>query len=185
MCAFEIREEGMKLNMKILGEKSLSSKVIVGLKILFAVISILTLIVLSIIAKIIRHITMQESLLSNIFDLSFYIVIMITGLIALLIVYQFIKIFKNLKNNTIFSQSNVKSLNVISNNCFAIAICYFIIVLFAICIIIKVQEVFINYVLYFSIMLMLIFMVAGVGIKVLNEIYKKAIEYKEENDFTI
>ena len=34
-------------------------------------------------------------------------------------------------------------------------------------------------------MLMLIFMVAGVGIKVLNEIYKKAIEYKEENDFTI
>lgn len=185
MCAFELREEGMKLNMKILGEKSLSSKVIVGLKILFAVISILTLIVLSIIAKIIRHIAMQESLLSNIFDLSFYIVIMITGLIALLIVYQFIKIFKNLKNNTIFSQSNVKSLNVISNNCFAIAICYFIIVLLAICIIIKIEGIFINYVLYFSIMLMLIFMVAGVGIKVLNEIYKKAIEYKEENDFTI
>ena len=101
MYAFELREKGIKLNMKILGEKSLSSKVIVGLKILFAVISILTLIVLSIIAKIIRHITMQESLLSNIFDLSFYIVIMITGLIALLIVYQFIKIFKNLKNNTI------------------------------------------------------------------------------------
>ena len=46
MCAFELREEGMKLNMKILGEKSLSSKVIIGLKILFAVISILTLIVL-------------------------------------------------------------------------------------------------------------------------------------------
>ena len=25
----------------------------------------------------------------------------------------------------------------------------------------------------------------GLGIKILNEIYKKAIEYKEENDFTI
>ncbi len=171
--------------MKILGEKSLSSKVIIGLKILFAVISILTLIVLIIISKIIGHIAMQENLLNNIFDLSFYIVIMITGLIALLIVYQFIKIFKNLNSNNIFCKDNVKSLNVISNNCFAIAICYSIIVLFAICIIIKVQEVFINYVLYFSIMLMLIFMVAGVGIKVLNEIYKKAIEYKEENDFTI
>ena len=32
---------------------------------------------------------------------------------------------------------------------------------------------------------MIIFVVSGVGIKILNEIYKKAIEYKEENDFTI
>ena len=35
------------------------------------------------------------------------------------------------------------------------------------------------------IILAIIFCVAGIGIKILNEIYKKAIEYKEENDFTI
>ena len=37
----------------------------------------------------------------------------------------------------------------------------------------------------FLIVLAIIFVVAGIGIKILNEIYKKAIEYKEENDFTI
>ena len=44
---------------------------------------------------------------------------------------------------------------------------------------------FIHYIFAISIMLMIIFAVSGVGIKILNEIYKKAIEYKEENDFTI
>ena len=44
---------------------------------------------------------------------------------------------------------------------------------------------FIHYIFSISIMLMVIFAVSGVGIKILNEIYKKAIEYKEENDFTI
>ena len=29
------------------------------------------------------------------------------------------------------------------------------------------------------------FFIFGIGIKILNEVYKKAIEYKEENDFTI
>jgi len=34
-------------------------------------------------------------------------------------------------------------------------------------------------------MLMVIFFFFGIGIKILCEIYKKSIEYKEENDFTI
>ena len=29
------------------------------------------------------------------------------------------------------------------------------------------------------------FLIFGIGIKILNEIYKEAIRYKEENDFTI
>ena len=41
------------------------------------------------------------------------------------------------------------------------------------------------YTLAFSVILMFVFMVNGIGIKILCEIYKKAIEYKEENDFTI
>ena len=41
---------------------------------------------------------------------------------------------------------------------------------------------FIHYIFAISIILMIIFAVSGVGIKILNEIYKKAIEYKEEND---
>ena len=54
--------------MKILGEKSLSSKVIVGLKTIFTIISIIDVIVLGIIGKIVRHIVMKENIQNNIFD---------------------------------------------------------------------------------------------------------------------
>ena len=44
---------------------------------------------------------------------------------------------------------------------------------------------FIYSIFAFSVILIIIFVISGIGIKILNEIYKKAIEYKEENDFTI
>ncbi len=171
--------------MKILGEKSLSSKVIIGLKVLFTIIVIMIVLVLSIIIKSIRNIAMQEDLQNNIFNLSVFAVIAITGLIALLIVFQFIKIFKNLKNNSLFCESNAKSLDIISNSCFIISACYLITVLITFFTINNYAKEITNYIFTFSIMLMIIFIISGIGIKVLNEIYKKAIEYKEENDFTI
>lgn len=171
--------------MKILGEKSLSSKVIVGLGILFTIISIIDIVVLSIIIKVVCHIVMNENIQNNIFDLTFFIMIIITGIIALFIIYQFIKIFKNLKNNILFSEDNAKRLNIVSNSCFIISALYLIISVFIFFIISRLMEEFIYYVFIFSIMLMVIFFVAGIGIKILGEIYKKAIEYKEENDFTI
>lgn len=171
--------------MKILGEKSLSSKVIIGLSILFTIISIIDMVVLSIIIKVVCHIVMNENIQNSIFDLTFFIMIIITGIIALFIIYQFIKIFKNLKNNILFSEDNSKRLNIVSNSCFIISALYLIIAIFIFFIISRLMEEFIYYVFIFSIMLMVIFFVAGIGIKILGEIYKKAIEYKEENDFTI
>ncbi len=171
--------------MKILGEKSLSSKVIIGLKILFAMISFIDIVVLSLIVKVIHHIVMKENIQNNIFDLTLFIMIIITGIIALFIIYQFIKIFKNLKNNVLFSENNVKSLNIVSRSCFIISAIYFIITIFIFLIMSNLIGDFIYFVFAFSIMLMVIFAVSGIGIKILNEIYKKAIEYKEENDFTI
>ena len=62
---------------------------------------------------------------------------------------------------------------------------YFITAIFAIATITKYFQEFVYYILFSLIILAIIFGVAGIGIKILNEIYKKAIEYKEENDFTI
>ena len=90
--------------MKILGEKSLSSKVIVGLNILFTTISIVDIVVLSIIIKIVNHITMEEDIQNNVSDLVFFNMIISTGIIALFIIYQFIKIFKNLKRDILFCE---------------------------------------------------------------------------------
>lgn len=171
--------------MKILGEKSLSSKVVVGLETLFFVISIIDIIVLSIIMKIGKHILMNENMSNNIFDLTVYLMIIITGIIALFIIYQFIKIFINLTKSIIFSKDNAKRLNIISNSCFIIALTYLIITVLVFFIIRNLMIEFIYYIFAFSLTLTIIFLVSGIGIKILNEIYKKAIEYKEENDFTI
>ena len=164
-----------KLKMKILGEKSLSSKVIVGLKTLFVAISVLDIVVLTLMMKTINHIVHNESLQSNIFDL----------IIALLIIYQFIKIFKNIKNNVLFSKDNSNCLNIISNSSLTISVVFCIISILVFLLMCKLEERFIHFVFAFAIILAVVFVAFGIGIKVLNEIYKKAIEYKEENDFII
>ena len=97
------------------------------------------------------------------------------------IIYQFIKIFQHLKDSDLFCENNVKRLSTISIYCFVISTIYFITAIFAIATITKYFQEFVYYILFS----LIIFCVAGIGIKILNEIYKKAIEYKEENDFTI
>ena len=171
--------------MKILGEKSLSSKVIIGLNILFAIISFIDVFVLTLIAKSIRDVIINVNLQENTFNLNLFSMIIVTGIIALFIIYQFIKIFENLKRNIIFSTDNSKRLNKISISCFIISAIYLIISILIIILIKDIIADLISYILGFSIMLMIIFAVSGIGIKILNEIYKKAIEYKEENDLTI
>lgn len=172
--------KGKRLKMKILGEKSLSSKVIVGLNILFILISIIDLFVLTLIAKSAKNIITNINIQNSIFDLLLFVMIIITGLIALFIIYQFIKIFKNLKNNILFSINNSKSLNIISNSCFIISVIYLIISILIIAIAKNLIDEFIYYILAFSIMLMIIFVVSGIGIKILNEIYKKQLNIKKK-----
>ena len=171
--------------MKILGEKSLSSKVIVGLKVLFTIISLVDLLVIETIIKSIVELVGMENIEKSVSSLILFIMIIATGIIALFIIYQFIKIFKHLKDNELFCEDNVKRLNNVSINCFVISTIYFITAVFVIAIITKYFQEFIYYILFSLTILVIIFAVAGLGIKILNEIYKKAIEYKEENDFTI
>lgn len=172
--------------MKILGERSLKSKVRSDLIILFIIISIIDIFVMGIIVKTFGNIIQEYDTRTNIFNFILFTIIIITGIIALFIIYNFIKIFENLKYNELFSENNSKRLNIIGNNCFALGIFYFIIVLFTILTADSyLTKNLINYIIIFSMTLMIIFIVSGVGIKVLNEIYKKAIEYKNENDFTI
>lgn len=171
--------------MKILGEKSLSSKVIVGLKGVFTIISIVDLLVIETIVKVIIELIGMENVEKSVASLILFIMIITTGIIALFIIYQFIKIFQHLKDSELFCKNNVKRLSTISIYCFVISTIYFITAIFAIATITKYFQEFVYYILFSLIILAIIFGVAGIGIKILNEIYKKAIEYKEENDFTI
>ena len=171
--------------MKILGEKSLSSNVIIGLDVIFAIISLIDIWVFSVILKIVVHISMNENIQSNVTDLVFFVILLMTGIIALFVIYQFLKIFKNLKDNVLFSEENLIRLSKIAINCFILSILYLVLAIIVFIIMKNATNEIAYYTLAFSVILMFVFMVNGIGIKVLCEIYKKAIEYKEENDFTI
>ena len=171
--------------MKILGEKSLSSNVIIGLDVIFAIISLIDIWVFSVILKVVVHISMNENIQSNVTDLVFFVILLMTGIIALFVIYQFLKIFKNLKDNVLFSEENLIRLSKIAINCFILSILYLVLAIIVFIIMKNATNEIAYYTLAFSVILMFVFMVNGIGIKVLCEIYKKAIEYKEENDFTI
>ena len=110
--------------MKIIGEKSLSSNVIIGLDVIFAIISLIDIWVFSVILKVVVHISMNENIQSNVTDLVFFATLLITGIIALLVIYQLIKIFKNLKKNILFCNDNLVSLKKITIKCFILSVLY-------------------------------------------------------------
>ena len=179
--------------MKISGEKSLSSKVENGLKVLFLVITLLDIVTLGVsgvaIFSELNSFSVRENYLTRIvLELIISVVLLLTGVVALFIIHQFIKIFKNLKENKLFEKDNAKNLNKICTMSIVIGSLY-LICLVGVSILL---EYFNTIDLLSSILikvLILVFAVAflvfGIGIKILNYIYIKAIEYKEENDFTI
>ena len=111
-----------------------------------------------------------------------------TGIVALFIIYQFIKIFRNLKESKLFEKKNTNYLNKVSNLSIIIGFLYFM-CLVGISIFLSNYNSLDLLTDFLIKILILVFSVAffifGIGIKILNEVYKKAIEYKEENDFTI
>ncbi len=179
--------------MKILGEKSLSSKVERGLKILFAIILILDVITLGItsvsVFSELNSISIRENYLTRIIlEIIISIIFLLTGIVALFIINGFIKIFNNLKKSKIFEKENVKNLSNISKSAIIIGTLYLICligvsILCAYFIEIDILSKFLLEILIF--VFSIAFYILGIGIRILNSIYEKAIEYKSENDFTI
>lgn len=179
--------------MKILGKKSLSSKVENGLKVLFCVITLLDIIVVAtyIITLFLSH---NKSLMTENYLLEVVLITIIsmvflsTGIVALFIIYEFIKIFRNLKENQIFEKNNIKYLNKVSILSIIMGILYLVCLIGVSGILSK----YLSFDLLSNILIKVLifvfsvaFLIFGIGIRILNEIYKRAIEYKEENDFTI
>ena len=178
--------------MKILGEKSLSSKVKFGLELLFIALTLIDLglivvIGLTSVSQLSRYEITQEQIMSSILIIITLIVLLCTGIIALYVVSQFIKIFGNLKETKLFCKENSDALAKISVLCLIMGVLYLIILISLMCfidgaIIGQSRRLLCSLlILTFA----LVFLVFGIGIRILNEIYKKAIEMKEENELTI
>lgn len=176
--------------MKILGEKSLSSKVEHGLEAVFIIIALIDFVVLAILITVTISEFSRYNITNILQPISLILalgVFLATGIVALYIISKFIKIFRNLKENKLFDNNNSNHLNKISISSIIIGILYFVIMV-SLMYYIKSLAINIEVTILCSLLLgtfSIAFILLGIGIRILNEIYKKAIEYKEENDLTV
>lgn len=154
--------------MKIVGERSLSSfvKVLLDLILLGGIVVFLTL---PASLKWYSEITFE-----NITSHTYWfllVLLYVTGVFALLIVYEIRKIFKALGKNNPFIMENVKSLGRMGIYSFIISICYIT------------KVFFFNSVA--TIIIVMIFVIAGFFSIILAEVFRQAVEAKQENDLTV
>ncbi|SFG45090.1 DUF2975 domain-containing protein [Sporolactobacillus nakayamae] len=95
----------------------------------------------------------------------------VTGVFALQIVYEVRRIFKTLNRHNPFMMDNVHSLKRIAIASFIISFCY------------AVKVVCFNS--FFTIIIAMIFIIAGFFSIILAEVFKQAVVVKEENDLTV
>ena len=105
--------------------------------------------------------------------------------IYIVMLYQFIKIFGQLEKENIFSKAIEKRFLISAISSIIIGIIYFINTLLIPSEIVGLEVTEIIVYVFFSVITAVIFLMFGIGLMILREIYKAAIENKEENDLTI
>jgi len=95
----------------------------------------------------------------------------ITGLVCLIMVNEMRKIFKNLNRNNPFIIENVKGLNRIAVGSFLLAASYIV-------------KIF-CYNSFLTIIISMIFIILGLFMYILAQVFYQAVMVKEENDLTI
>lgn len=164
--------------MKILGIKSLSSVVMLFLYML------LILCIVAIVAGgicILNDIAFFTKDLLNIT----YILIYLSSIPALVMIFAFLQIFNTLKQEKPFEKKNIKRLGISYMASIVIGVIYAVNVLIVYLGVGMMQERFFIIYPLANVAISVIFLIFGIGIVVLKEIYRKAIEYKDENDLTI
>lgn len=169
--------------MKITGSKSISSMIKIFLIILFAI-CIAAIITVPIIVENQGTESFKQMILNETLG-STVVCIYLSAIPALVMLYQFIKIFSSLEKGEVFSR-------IIENRFLVTSICSIIIgVIYAINAVMMPNKIaqfeyssIITY-MFFAIIVSMMFLILGIGLIVLKSIYRTAIENKEENDLTI
>ena len=162
--------------MKILGKKSLSSIIKIFLWILLIICLLVVLIGGIVVIKEFSYFNKDNTLRS-------LIILYLSSIPASILIIQFIGIFKSLENSKVFENQNVKRLKTSYITSITMGIMYLVnsIMLF----LSRAEENWEIVYMFLMYVVTLVFLIFGVGLIVLSEIYKKAIKYKEENDLTI
>lgn len=163
--------------MKVLGKNSLSS-VITAFLIILLLLCIVVILSGGII--VIKYFNLLNS--TNI--TRSLIVLYLSSIPAAVLIVQFLEIFRGLKNGDVFNNKNIKRLKISYFSSLIMGIMYLLnssLLFFAY----KQESQWIPLYLMLTYILALVFLIFGIGLVVLTEIYKKAIKYKEENELTI
>lgn len=169
--------------MKTTGKKSLASIIKIFLIILF-ILCIASMIVVPIFAQRNGEDFLRQMLFEQPLGVT-VIFIYISSIPALIMLYEFIKIFSSIEKGEVFTRK-IEIRFLFSSICsIIIGIIYGINVF-----VVPLEETNFEYAsivvyLFFSIITAMIFLIFGIGLLVLREIYKTAISNKEENDLTI
>lgn len=163
--------------MKVLGKNSLSSVITVFLIILL-ILCIIVVISGGII--VIKYFNLLNS--TNI--TRSLIVLYLSSIPAEVLIIQFLGIFRGLKNSDVFNNKNIKRLKISYFSSIIMGIMY-LLNSFLLFLAYKQEAQLIPLYLMLTYILALVFLIFGIGLVVLAEIYKKAIKYKEENELTI
>ena len=169
--------------MKILGEKSLSSKTLIAIKILFATSILAFLDLCFVIYKDIRDVVTQSHISQTVSEFTLTIGIFISFIFFFILLKNIIRFFDNLKNNICFDDSNIKYLNKSMNMIFFAGLVYLAMAIIESCFCYPDTESIALSILLW--ILTSIFLCTSIALKIFIEIFKKAIEFKKENDFTI
>lgn len=155
--------------MKITGENGLGNILKTILQICF-IIGILILVGLPLVLKLF-NLSMGASA----------ILVYPNGIVLLLIVRKFIKLFDSLKLNNPFCENNVKILRKTGNIVFVGAMFWILDLLYELILARTFDIVFITIMLFLTIL----YVGVSIALYMLSELFKQATEYKNENELTI
>ena len=101
----------------------------------------------------------------------YLVILLISGLLAELVLWQAHGIMRNVSNGRAFSADTVRRLKVIGAECLSVGILYAV----ATFLVTK----------FFTIVVLVTFVIVGMILLVFSDLFRQAVEYKEENDMTI
>lgn len=164
--------------MKYYGKRSMASalRIILDLVLIIGIIATFLIFKSTFFGEVSDISTAQKILLG---------ILLVVGISCVfLIVINLIKVLSSLVNSNPFIIENVKILKKVSVECFIIALCY--IINFLVNSNIKEFEfIYVDGKGVHTDMEFIIFIFAGCFILILSKVFQQAVNYKEENDFTI
>ena len=101
----------------------------------------------------------------------YFAVLLVSGLIAELILWQSLQVMHNINRGNAFSDNTVRRLRIIGWECLAIALFYFVMVFF-------VHK-------FFMVVVFVAFAILGMVLFVMAQLFYDACSYKKENEMTI